>query len=164
MNRPIPRAFIRNIHMEILPEEYYVSNNPWISYLHKWRGILDFVPRFGIPPSPRRKRFNVSNANRFQSSVSSLLSHPRSFSTFFHRFFFYSTIPSLHFSLVPFFVSLACLLSFNLQNFARFPPPSLRVVPDLSSPEVERKQETEFITYAGTCRFRRTIIFSCRYQ
>lgn len=34
--------------MEILPEEYYVSNKPWISYLHIRRYSLDFVRRLRI--------------------------------------------------------------------------------------------------------------------
>lgn len=48
-------ALMPNIHMEILAEEYYVSNNPWISYLHKWWHPLDFVRRL-FPQPPRRKR------------------------------------------------------------------------------------------------------------
>lgn len=53
MNGPVWHALMCNIHMEISLEEYYGSNKPWLTYLHKWWHPARFssAVTYGPPPS-----------------------------------------------------------------------------------------------------------------
>lgn len=84
--RATPRyrcALMCNIHMEISLEEYYGSNNPWLTYLHKWWHPARFssTVTYGPPPPPpsmragRGKCIEIVFGRYFTRATESFMKH-----------------------------------------------------------------------------------------